>query len=402
MKLNIILIYIVLNSILSSCQPFSGEMKYKKYQQAIDGNSPYYDCDNKNSHWLKKEMQIESLTISGNCDTKDFKIISGFTKLKHLTLREMIVHNEIIKSFGRFKLESLNISYCQLKPNSIKAISRMKQLDSLELFQTFHKKNEKFFDPEQLSHLKKLKKLRHLGIYECFIGFEAVIQIERLLQLNSLALGNNYRGYFFPDPLSSEEIKKMDITDDSIKLLGKLKKLKHLWLSGNHFTNKAYEYLNSLKHLNSLTIYRNGFINEDFSGIEKLMQIKQFSYSQANSSKVLDLRPLAKLRLLESLCINLYFDGSNVIQNKEKLKELFLTPLSQLKNLQILELEHRSLDYHSSPYIEGLKNLEFLYLENTRFSKKDAWLLKHKLPHCKIRLNSPELSKQKEEQDLLF
>jgi hypothetical protein len=110
--------------------------------------------------------------------------------------------------------------------------------------------------------------------------------------------------------------------------------------------------------------------NTQVSDLSPLAELKNLELLELENTQVSDLSPLAELKNLELLEL----DNTQVSD---------LSPLAELKNLELLWL-HNTQVSDVSPLAE-LKSLKKLYLDNTQVSDEQVQELRQALPNCEIR-----------------
>ena len=270
-----------------------------------------------------------------NCEGSNLTSISEIpgieklNKLEHLILKR----NQISKIYGLHLLN--NLKYLNLADNQIEEISNLDCLNKLEELILSGNKIRKV-ENLSLSNLKKLfinkNQIREIG------------DLSRVLDLENLNLSSNL-------------IK-------TIKNLGKLNRLKTLNLSNNHI--EKISGLKSLVNLISLNLNQNRI--SKIEGLDQLMKLKVLNLSNNNITKLENLENVYNLTHLEISKNRINkIEGLNYLIN---LQELFLdrnqiTKIEGLKNLRsliILFLERNKISNFELNDIEGLKNLNFIFL----------------------------------------
>lgn len=155
--------------------------------------------------------------------------------------------------------------------------------------------------------------------------------------------------------LTSLDLASTAITDSSLDQIAKLSRLTTLTLDGTHITDKGLAKLQPLplKRL-SLQAASPGVLTAD--GLGKLKSLTSLNLS---GSEVFDdsAEAFASLNQLQNLYVA-----------RTRMTSACLPALSQLKNLELLNLAELSLNsVEDTASISGMTSLQLLYLDNAQF-----------------------------------
>jgi len=277
------------------------------------------------------------LIILLNCEGAGITNISdiqGYKKLKKLE-HFLLQRNKIPKISGLSHL--LNLKILNLSHNNIEKMENLEVLKNLEeLFLTGNKVRK--MENLKLTSLKKLYLDRNL--------ISEIGDLEGLSNLETLNLNQN----------NISELKGLET----------LKKLKNLYLSYNKVT--SINGIQNLGNLISLYLNNNNIIR--IQGLEGLLNLKVLSLSNNNIKNIENLNQLENLLKLE-LSQN-QIEKFQGLDKLSKLQELYIDKnqlqkiegLNGLKSLIILFLEGNKITDFKLKYIEHLKNLNFIFLND--------------------------------------
>ncbi len=287
----------------------------------------------------------EGLIILLNCegsrldDISDIQAFNKLVKLEHLQLQRNNIHN--IRGLSHLtQLKTLNLSQNQIK--------KIENLDSLNNLQEISLSSNKIKKIENLD-LRSLKKLS--------LDRNLITEITNLDNLSNLELLN----------LSNNSISRL-------KNLGNLSKLKTLNLSLNHI--EVISGLENLENLISLRLNDNRISH--ISGLKRLVSLKVLSLSNNIIENLENLDNLTELNKLEISNNKIEtFDG---LENLKNLQELFIDKnrikqmegINNLEGLIILFLENNDVKDFKLSYIDNLKNLNFIFLNQNPLTP-ESW-----------------------------
>jgi len=287
----------------------------------------------------------EGLIILLNCEGSNLDNISEIpalnklVKLEHLQLQRNNI--QYIRGLSHLtQLKTLNLSQNQIK--------KIENLDGLNNLQEISLSSNKIKKIENLD-LCKLKKLS--------LDRNLIKEIENLDNLGYLELLN----------LSYNAILKL-------KNLNNLGKLRTLFLSFNQI--ETISGLEKLENLVTLRINNNRITH--IQGLKRLLSLKVLSLSNNYVEIIEDLDNLTKLNKLEISNNKIEtFDG---LENLKNLQELFidknrikgLDGINNLDSLIILFLENNDIKDFKLSYIDNLKNLNFIFLNENPLTP-ESW-----------------------------
>jgi len=287
----------------------------------------------------------EGLIILLNCEggkldnITDIQAFNKLDKLEHLQLQRNNIHN--IRGLSHLtQLKTLNLSQ-----NQIRKIENLDGLNNLQEI-SFSSNKIRMIENLDLRSLKKLSLDRNL-----------ITEITNLDNLRNLELLN----------LSDNTISRL-------KNLGNLCKLKTLNLSLNHI-----EIISGLENLEKLiSLHLNDNRISHISGLKRLVNLKVLSLSNNIIENIDNLDNLTELNKLEISNNKIEtFDG---LENLKNLQELFIDKnhikqmegINNLESLIILFLENNDIKDFKLSYIDNLKNLNFIFLNENPLTP-ESW-----------------------------
>jgi len=287
----------------------------------------------------------EGLIILLNCeggkldDISEIQAFNKLVKLEHLQLQRNNI--QIIRGLSHLtQLKTLNLSQ-----NQIKKIENLEDLNNLQEI-SFSSNKIRKIENLDLRSLKKLSLDRNL-----------ITEITNLDNLSNLELLN----------LSDNTISRL-------KNLGNLSKLKTLNLSLNHI-----EIISGLENLeNLISLHLNDNRISHISGLKRLVSLKVLSLSNNIIENIDNLDNLTELNKLEISNNKIEtFDG---LENLKNLQELFIDKnhikqmegINNLERLIILFLENNDIKDFKLSYIDNLKNLNFIFLNQNPLTP-ESW-----------------------------
>ena len=287
----------------------------------------------------------EGLIILLNCegskldDISEIQAFNKLVKLEHLQLQRNNI--QTIHGLSHLtQLKTLNLSQNQIK--------KIENLDNLNNLQEITLSSNKIKKIENLD-LRSLKKLS--------LDRNLIIEIENLDNLRDLVLLN----------LSYNAILKL-------KNLDNLCNLRTLFLSFNQI--ETISGLEKLENLVTLNINDNRITH--IQGLKRLLSLKVLSLSNNIIENIDNLDNLTELNKLEISNNKIEtFDG---LENLKKLQELFIDKnhikqmegINNLECLIILFLENNDIKDFKLSYIDNLKSLNFIFLNENPLTP-ESW-----------------------------
>ena len=292
----------------------------------------------------------KGLIILLNCeggkldDISDIQAFNKLVKLEHLQLQRNNIHN--IRGLSHLtRLKTLNLSQ-----NQIKKIENLGGLNNLQEI-TLSSNKIKIIENLDLCNLKKLSLDRNL-----------ITEIENLDNIRDLVLLN----------LGYNAILKLNNLDN-------LCNLKSLFLSFNQI-----ETISGLEKLENLvTLHVNDNRISRIQGLKRLLNLKVLCLSNNYIERIENLDNLTELNKLEISNNKIEtFDG---LENLKNLQELFIDKnrikqmegINNLESLIILFLENNDIKDFNLSYIDKLKNLNFIFLNQNPLTP-ESWEVYHK------------------------
>ncbi|MFX1419440.1 MAG: leucine-rich repeat protein [Promethearchaeota archaeon] len=303
-----------------------------------------------NEHYTKKYGYHVTLRngkiISLNCESvnlnriTEIKGLENLHNLEHLQLeRNNLANIDGIQKLK--KLKSLNLSF-----NKLVKIEKLEHLKNLE---EVHLSNNKISKIENLDSLINLKKLFLNGNF-----IEKIENLTTLINLEELNLGHN-KIVEIKNLNTLKQLKRLNLSFNQIKKIegfNTLKDLMWLYLNDNEITQITG--LTSLLNLKGLYLSNN--LIEWIEGIDSLVNLKKIELS---NNKIFKITGLNALRNLQEL----YLDNNNIQRIEE---------LANLESLIMLHLGRNKISHYRNEYVESLKNLNFLFLNENPLDQ-ESW-----------------------------
>lgn len=412
---------------------------------SIEGLKEFYQLHRVDNFFVIERNNVIGLFLTGQHLNFDRLKIGQFQHLKILSF----VKCEIINLKKLKHLESLCTIFCKMDIDTILSFKDIKHLDMRLDFQSFKsglsesiaKEIQNFKSLESLtflpSHIKELHyhqsvqnlKLISSEYYELDITFVKMHkQIELLLIKQTLerfmVLKNVHKLIlvdFEHEQLehlgSFKDMKKLVIENtiiDDISLISHLVQIEELELRGCSITDISA--LSQMEKLKKLTLRYNQI--EDILTLSKL---KNLEYLDIRSNRISDISPLSHLTNLKELYVsyneikdisvlsnltNLYSLGFNfnqvtnidAVSKLERLKFLYLsmnqvtdiTPLENLKELTILGINSNQIEPMTIVILEGLTNIQRLYIANNKLKNANFTIKLPKLKYINLSYNEIE------------
>lgn len=325
-----------------------------------------------NLEWL-------NLDICSTLSDEGFNGIEKLINLKWLSVYGCKINDKILGKISKLPLESLNLRECTLfTDQGLKTIATMASLKSLSLKECTQLTS---IGLESLSPMLALEELILSGCKVDQILQKLLGKLKNLKKLE-LALCENItnsdleglEGLTYLEELNLMSCK--NLTDKSFALLGKLIKLKKLFLSYTQISClKGFEKLINLQEL-----FLHGCINLKESELVRIVgfkNLKELSLEDCSKIDHISLACIGQLSSLESLNLtntNITDEGLEEIENLINLKELNIARcnkitnkgmefIGKLMNLEGLDLMACiNLTDESLPHIANLVNLNTLFL----------------------------------------
>jgi internalin A len=300
---------------------------------------------------LSKLPKLAVLRLLGSGKKNNLSSISKLNNIKKLTLLRMKV-NDLSALNHLSNLEVLQIYHFeideQLKLNGLK---------NLEEFET-----NSLICKSGLT-LEYLPKLGNLYINQSEI--DGAIMFSDLNSIQRLSLRkSNFRGSIILKKLPVLTSFYFDSDEYPVKL-SHLDSLEELYLHGQSVKDTSHwEDLPNLKYL-----YLN---HSDFTDLKSLNRFQTLKYLNLEGTEITDISALSKLRNLEVL-------------NLSDTEVFDLSPLYALQNLNTLSVGGTYVDNVTD--FSGLRNSEYLYLDDRACFRDNQDMLKRLLPDCRFSIS---------------
>jgi hypothetical protein len=194
------------------------------------------------------------------------------------------------------------------------------------------------------------------------------------------------------------QTNQSQVTDDGMKALAGLKKLKTLKLfhPGNAFTGQGLVHLAGMPTLERLTVAGSlSFGDEGMAAAAKLVHLKELRTWHAGHT-LEGVRSLRELKELKSLTL-----GQRLAYKPPtSLSDETLAVLAEMTSLESLRLEEARLKGESLAQLKKLTGLKSLTLEGIDLPEADVDRLRKELPGVDLRWTKPNETYQKRIQAL--
>jgi hypothetical protein len=231
-------------------------------------------------------------------------------------------------------------------------------------------------DFTQIGHLSHLKTL----------DLNACLTDARLAQLSGLA------------ELESLSTNVADVTDDGLKPLAKLKRLRTLkfFHPGKSFSGSGLAHLAGLPNLQSLTVAGSFAFNDDgLAAVATLTQLREFRTWHAGGTNE-GVKKLKKLTNLKSLNL-----GQRLTYKAPACpNDDTVAIVAEFQSLEMLQLGESRLTFAAIQQLKQLKSLKKLTLDGIDMPKGDVERLQKELPAVKIDWTEPNETYRKRIQAL--
>ena len=188
-----------------------------------------------------------------------------------------------------------------------------------------------------LAALCDCQTLTQLDLSGTKVSDAGMMHLQRLPKLNSLRLGVYEEG--------------ANITDEGLKVVGELVKLKHLNLSGTKITERGLAHLEKLSNLEDLSLDNTNIKEAGLASLEPLQALKRLRLYTRHPTTDVGAEHLAKLKSLERLTEHLHVTDQGVAL------------LATLPELSELELSGKGVTDASATTIAGMKSLKWLHVQ---------------------------------------
>jgi hypothetical protein len=217
-------------------------------------------------------------------------------------------------------------------------------------------------------------------------------QITRLGHLKMLSLSNGLDDKRIAQLTPLVELEYLQtnlaqITDDGVKPLAKLKKLKNLkfFHPGKMFSGAGLAHLAIMPNLERLTVAGSLEFNDDgMAAVAKLTGLKEFRtwHTGSTNDGVKNLKELKHLQ-------NLYLGQRLTYKLPSCPNDDTIAILVELKSLESLQLDEARLSLAALQQMKTLPGLKKLTLGGIDISKADVDRLRRELPQAKIEWTEP-------------
>jgi hypothetical protein len=281
------------------------------------------------------------LSIKQIFNDRGMKNVSKLTQLEHFQAHwtERITDNGVAYLQGMSSLKSVDIGHAKVTD---RAATDLAQVQTLEGLIVGGMTSEGLKNISTLQKLKRLKISSHPGFR---FNDESLNYISKLKSLENLSIGG-------------------DFSDNGIKSIAANLNLKILSISGaEKLTNKSLAELGTIKSLRHLNIRgARQFTISGLNSLNNLYNLQQLSINKVHRDhSVIDISSLSNLK---NLTIMLSYTGRGKSQVYESFRSEDLLCLTNLKQLESVQLIGTGIDNIGMHYLSRIKNLGYLNIAN--------------------------------------
>jgi len=223
-------------------------------------------------------------------------------------------------------------------------------------------------------------------------------QITRLTHLKTLSLSNCLNDERLSQLTALAELEYLQtnlaqVTDDGIKPLAQLKKLKTLkfFHPGKSFSGAGLVHLANLPNLEQLAVAGSLAFNDDgMAAVAKLTGLKEFRTWHAGATQE-GVKKLKELKNLKSL----YLGQRLTYKQPACPTDETIAVLAEMKSLESLQLDEARLTLAALQQLKQLPALKKLTLGGIEIPKEDVERLRRELPQVKIEWTEPNEAYQR-------
>ncbi len=259
----------------------------------------------------------------------------------------------------------------------------------------------KVSDP-MLEGIDRLQSIQRLDLIEAGITDQALLQILKLPQLQSLNLertkitDETLRGLSASSKIQSLILDETVVTSEGMLHLLSFPQLAELHLNRCKLDDSALASLSQLKHLTKLEIGATSVQFEIDSSPDAFLCLRHLNLngSRLTNKGLASVSTLPRLTWLDLTLCNVGEEGFAKLGTCQTLEFLYLNRsgvsdgalqnLSSLKNLRILSLNSTTISDGGLVHISKMTRLESLDLSGTHVSKAAVRQLQARLPNCLI------------------
>ena len=188
--------------------------------------------------------------------------------------------------------------------------------------------------------------------------------------------------------LESLQTNLAQVTDDGVKALASLRKLKTLKLfhPGKAFTGAGLAHLAELPELERVTVAGSlQFGDEGMAAVAKLTRLKEFRTWHAGQT-IEGVKKLKELKGLKSLTLGqrLAYKPPTTVSDET------IAVLAELASLESLQLEEARLSFDALKQLKQLPALKTLTLQGIEMPEPDVERLRAELPKADLRWTKPD------------
>lgn len=285
---------------------------------------------------LAEAPSLESLDLYENDSISSLHDLSRIRRLKHLS----IVPEEAL-SYAPLQecklLESLKLTGSNtIDDSSVKEIAKIGTLQSIDLSDTA-------ITDEGLAELGKLTKLRELKLHDC-----------------ETITGEAFAEFQFPETLTSLDLTDVaKLNDDGLIELKRFTQLEHLWLDGSkELKGRGFECLAAMKKLKTLSCPESSISDKHLTLLDGIATLKTILLYGCTGVSGRGLDRLSKSQGCTKLSLN----------NCSKIDSPDFSVLAKFKNLEELYIANTRIKNDDIELLCQLKKLRILNI------KGNLWL----------------------------
>jgi Leucine-rich repeat (LRR) protein len=297
-------------------------------------------------------------------------------------------------------LQELTLKSTDITDAGLAPIGNLRRLRSLEL------RNNRGITGNGLADLARLRHLESLDLTDTKVRDDGVAQLSRLANLQSLKLPTKgVTGVGFDDERGWVKLSMLrpgiDLTDDGLRYIGRIRSLKSLTLSGIAVSDDGLLHLTGLRNLEELIVSGTRITDWGMRHIGRLDGLKSLTVSgtRVTDDGLLHLGELRKLEVLTIPSKGITDAGLEHIKDLTELRSLNLqwtdttdaglAHLVELPKLEYLNVQHTRISDAGLEYVKEMKRLRRFDPIETRVSSRGREALLRARPDLDVNVDAP-------------
>ncbi|MES2793077.1 MAG: hypothetical protein V4719_25925 [Planctomycetota bacterium] len=360
-------------------------------QSFEDRGASYLERDNEAGY-----RQVR-LTLPFDFAPGDIPKLLQLTHVTHLRCEDEGITDSVVKAIAKLpELRELGFYHAGITGASLQDLRPLKKLTSLSVTWTN-------IGDTGAQHIGSLTGLTSLRLSLSEITDKGMESLANLKQLNTLDLSSDsitdkgLEHIQFLKQLSDLDLSSHKITDAGLRHLSALTMLTKIRLNCEKINGPGLKHLTGLTHLKELSIDTADLADD---GLQHLSQCKSLTSLRiigarhATDKGLKDLSQLTNLDMLNMSNSGITAAGLKELQPLINLKSLYLvncpiadagvSDLQSLKNLNSLDLDGTQISDAAIPELAKLTDLRSLSLKRTRVTRVGFARIRHLMPECRV------------------